>query len=601
LTLETLEDRVVPSGYTTGPLVQVSSTDLLAGNPLQSVALASDETEPQLAVDPTNPNHLVGVWHQDERLDIGSFLAVAAGASFDGGNTWHLGLVPGLEQASGGTLPQGGDPWVSIAANGDVYVSALAYDVPEDFGSTQRSQVLVAKSTDGGLTWGTPTALIDDVRTDPNLAFTNDKDALTTDPYNPRFAYDAWDRLELPPGLIGGRGKLTFTRTTDGGQTWEPARAIYDPGANHVINGAQVVVMPDDSLRLFFSELSLNVTGTGDLKLKDTLKVLRSMDHGQTWLDNGPPVTIAQMKGTAVLDPDTGNLVATDAVPDVGITVPLFDVAVDSHSGNLYTVWEDARWGGGQYNQIAFSQSTDGGQTWSEPVPINKTPSTIPAEDRPAFLPSIAVADDGTVAVTYYDFRFNDAAAGLPTDYWAIIGQPQGHKGLTDPDNWGNELRLTDHSFDLEKTEPSNGLFVGHYQGLSAIGNDFVALFAQSVSSDDPNSIFFRRISTGSPLAAAGVDPRIAALSGTAAGPAAGPTILLDNAAASLGSVANSTPREGPEFTTSANQSEQSRSDPLTVTSSEGSSPRSAAYGHHRSRGSGSFFPSAPSGLADAP
>jgi hypothetical protein len=261
-----------------------------------------------------------------------------------------------------------------------------------------------------------------------------------------------------------------------------------------VINGAQVVVMPDDSLRLFFSELSLKVTHGGDLKFKDTLKVIRSLDHGQTWLDNGSPVTIARMKGAKVLDPDNGNLVVTDAVPDEGITVPLFDAAVDPHNGNLYTVWEDARWEGGKANHIAFSQSTDGGRHWSKPIPINKTPSQIALANQSAFVPSIAVAADGTVAVTYYDFRFNDASPGLPTDCWAVIGRPNGPHGLTDPESWDHELRLTDHSFDLEKTETFDSYFVGHYQGLSAIGNDFVALFAQSVSSDDPNSIFFRRI-----------------------------------------------------------------------------------------------------------
>jgi hypothetical protein len=509
LALEALESRDLLSNYTLGPLVQVSSTSLLAGSPYENgPTFTNDETEPQLAVDPSNPKHLVGAWHQDMRAD-GFILGVVTGASFDGGQTWRLTILPGTEEATGGFLPDGGDPWVSIAPNGDVYASVLAYDEPGNgFDTTVRSQILVSKSTDGGLSWGAPTVVIDDVPQPPNIAITEDKDSITADPNDSRFVYDAWDRIQVPPGLIGGKGVLTFARTTDGGQTWEPARAIYDAGANHVAQAPQIIVMPDQSLRLFFSELTLTVTPHGDIKTKDDLKVMSSTDHGQTW---SVPVQIAAMKGIAVFDPDNGTFVTSNAVPGEGISVPIFDVAVDSHNGNLYTVWEDARFNGGQFNRIAFSQSTDGGRTWSDPVPINQTPKTIPVADRSAFIPSVAVAADGTVAVSYYDFRFNDANPGLPTDYWAVLGTPAGGQGLADPRAWGNELRLTDHSSDMELTDTidgqfvGDGLFVGDYQGLSAVGNDFLALFGQAVSADDPCSIFFRRIIADDPLEAASI------------------------------------------------------------------------------------------------
>jgi hypothetical protein len=483
------------SNYTLGSLVQVSSTSLLANSPLESIALANSESEPQLTVDPRNPNHLVGIWHQDIRLDDDSFLGVVTGASFDGGKHWHLTLLPGTEQATGGFLPGGGDPWVSFAGNGDVYASVLAYDVPGGYDTTVRSQVLVSKSTDGGLNWGAPTVVIEDVPQPPNIAIFNDKDSITADPFDARFAYDAWDRLQVPPGLIGGKGVLTFTRTTDGGQTWEPARGIYDPGTNHAVQAPQIIAMPDHSLRLFFSELALSVTPDGNVQMKDTLMVMRSTDHGQTW---SRPAEIAKMKGVAVFDPDNNTFVTSNAVPGEGLSIPIFDVAVDSHNGNLYTVWEDARFNGGQYNRIAFSESTDGGRTWSDPIPINQTPNNVPIADRSAFIPSIAVAADGTVAVSYYDFRFNDDASGLPTDYWTVVGTPARGRGLADPRAWGNELRLSDQSADLELTDTFDTLFVGDYQGLSAVGNDFLALFGQAVSADDPSSIFFRQIQSTS-------------------------------------------------------------------------------------------------------
>jgi hypothetical protein len=146
--------------------------------------------------------------------------------------------------------------------------------------------------------------------------------------------------------------------------------------------------------------------------------------------------------------------------------------------------------------QHPFAMSTDGGLTWSQPIQINQTPTDIPAGDQQAFRPSIAVARNGTVAVTYYDFRFNDPSPGLATDYWFVRGDPHGRGGLTNPANWGDELRLTDSSFDLEKAPDVSGPFVGDYQGLAAVGNGFLALFAQPHGTD-PDSIFSRQIKPG--------------------------------------------------------------------------------------------------------
>ena len=56
---------------------------------------------------------------------------------------------------------------------------------------------------------------------------------------------------------------------------------------------------------------------------------------------------------------------------------------------------------------IALSRSTDGGLTWSAPVRVNRDPSVQ------AFSPTVTVRDDGTIGVTYYDFRNNTTD---PTD-----------------------------------------------------------------------------------------------------------------------------------------------------------------------------------------
>jgi hypothetical protein len=183
----------------------------------------------------------------------------------------------------------------------------------------------------------------------------------------------------------------------------------------------------------------------------------------------------------------------------------MFDsIAVDRNTGNLYAVWIDGRFSNFQYNGIALSMSSDGGLTWSPPIPVNKTPNTVPAIDRQAWNPTVAVAADGTVAVSYYDFRNNTPAPGCPTDYWLAYWHPSAKAPATNPANW-REVRLTDTSFNLEqapvpgKNSILGGRFwLGEYEGLAAAGNDFVAVWAMpDGSSTNQGSIFFRRINSG--------------------------------------------------------------------------------------------------------
>ena len=103
----------------------------------------------------------------------------------------------------------------------------------------------------------------------------------------------------------------------------------------------------------------------------------------------------------------------------------LFDVAVNRTNGNLYAVWQDARFSGFQIDQIAFSQSTDGGATWSAPIKVNLTPTNIPIVRQQAFTPSVEVESDGTVVVTTTTSATMPDTAGLElADYWAVSCSP---------------------------------------------------------------------------------------------------------------------------------------------------------------------------------
>src|SRR6266542_3133140 len=65
LTVELLESRDLLSGFTLGPLVQVSGPSPFNGSPYQPEFGRNAETENFVAVDPTNPQHVVTAWFQD--------------------------------------------------------------------------------------------------------------------------------------------------------------------------------------------------------------------------------------------------------------------------------------------------------------------------------------------------------------------------------------------------------------------------------------------------------------------------------------------------------------------------------------------------------
>ena len=148
----------------------------------------------------------------------------------------------------------------------------------------------------------------------------------------------------------------------------------------------------------------------------------------------------------------------------------------------------------GNASSVEASLSADGGFNWSVPVPVNRTPTNIEPGNRQAWMPSIATADDGTIGVSYYDFRNNTPGPGLPTDFWLVHCHPTLLTPATDPRSWATETRLTDVSFDLETSfDLSGSYFLGDYMGLASAGTDFVALFNQSFATE-PGSIFFRRV-----------------------------------------------------------------------------------------------------------
>jgi hypothetical protein len=470
--------------YTAGPLIQVSTTNIMSdctadnAGSQNGTVVTNSEVEPWIDVNPLNSSNIVCIWQQDRWSDGGSRGDVI-GTTFDGGATWQTVQLAGTVLCNGGVYQRSTDPWVSFSPDGTLHAQVLAINEDPIVGGFGRNGVLTLTSTNGGLNWSSPVTLID--TSDPNVL--NDKDSLTADSTNPTLVYSVWDRLEPYKGNLSFfTGPTMFARSTDGGTTWEAAREINAPGKNKQTLGNQIVVQPTGNL----INLATFVVAGKKGAAANAIGTQRSKDHGVTWdkvkrnLKTQPRGAFAA-DGNEVFDPESQQALRSEEI------IPA--TAVDPVTGTLYAVWQDSRFSKHAIDEIAFAQSTTAGLKWSKPIKINLTPTGIALNNRQAFTPSIRVATNGTICVTYYDFRNNDAGTPLVTDVWAIFCKPTGGVAT----NWGNEVRLTDTSFDFLQAPNAEGFFLGDYQGLTAAGNDFLAFWCQS-HPGDPASAFLRRL-----------------------------------------------------------------------------------------------------------
>jgi hypothetical protein len=435
------------------------------------VVYLNAEVEPFVSVNPRDPNNLVATWQQD-RWSGGSANGLITATTVDGGATWTRTAIP-FSRCAGGNAGNGGDyqratdPWVTFAPDGAVFQMALASS-GGSFTAGSANAMLVSRSTDGGRTWGPVSTLIRD-----ESQFFNDKNSITADPTDPRYVYAVWDRL----GATGG-GPAMLARSTDGGATWEGARAIHDPGQRSQTIGNVVAVLPNGAVVDVFTQIDY----AANAPARATLNALVSVDKGGSW---SGPFRIADALAVGARDPDTGASIRD------GANLPQVAVAPNGH---LWVAWQDARFSGGEHDGIALARSSDGGQTWSAPAQVNSAPSAQ------AFTPSVHVTANGTIGVTYYDLRSNTAdASTLPTEL--ILARS------LDGTRW-IEHRVSP-PFDLATAPVARGYFLGDYQGLASADNVFVPVYVRTNSGDTANRTDVFAVATRS-LAAPGPSMGIA-------------------------------------------------------------------------------------------
>ena len=491
-----------------GPAVAASGASPIAGcdgdQPGSGVNFVNSEIEPWMSLNQADELNLIGAWQQD-RWNNGGSEGIVTASSFDGGLTWTTNANTKSSICTGGTVANGGnyerasDPWVDFSPDGTAYLMTLSVDSnPGGFG-TSPNAMLVMRSTDGGATWSDPITL----KRDENPNVLNDKNTLTADPNDSDFVYAVWDRLVSPPGetpnpeafenALAFRGPVWFSRTTNGGTSWETARLIYQPGTLNQTIGNQIVVLPDNAqfdgelvdVFDYIQNVANRPPGRGF-----SIQVIRSTDNGATWSKNAITVDRHNTFQGLVVDPDDPNP-ATNPVR-TGDIIP--QVTVDPNSGAIYVVFQDSRFG--PLSSIAFTQSLDGGLTWSPTIKINQTPTDISLGNQQAFNPVASVLDDGTIGVRYTDFRANQATPAidpLSTDEFISHCHPDTPTACANAANWGSEVKLTDASYNMRQAPFARGWFVGDYVGMDTDGEDWLPFWSQPFGTD-PGNAFVRRV-----------------------------------------------------------------------------------------------------------
>ena len=474
-----------PSPFATSACAAIDSaqTSVVSGiyNYLNS------EVEPWVAVDPTDGNHLVGAWQQDRWNDGGANGLVSA-YSTSGGSSWTEVALPFTSCYGAGGLDyqRASDPWVSIGPGkpasfgcaptakdcSTVYQIAIPFDE-----TTKRTAVAASVSYDGGATYTNTQTVIADpcsgvkspgyVCNNPKAFFLNDKESITADPTQPGYAYAVWDRLVAPPASPPGffrerafKGPAFISRTTDYGRTWSaPAQIVSTPSIDQTIGNVIVVDPRNGDLYDVFAYIQ-NISSNGGNR-GASIGFVKSTDHGVTW---GPRQTVTADNAIGVVDPNNVDP-TTNSAPAPLRTAAGLPQPVIGANGQLYVVWEGLNGATGT-DQAFITTSSDGGASWSTPSIVNSAYTS-----RPAYTPSVAVAPDGTVGVTYYQWDTATSTGLEPTVLYIQKSTSAGNSSIAP--TFGARTALSSE-FNGLAAPFAEGYFLGDYDGLVANSTGFI-------------------------------------------------------------------------------------------------------------------------------
>jgi hypothetical protein len=292
--------------------------------------------------------------------------------STNGGRSWTAGFLPATTvfATPAGIYPRASDPVVAFDARDKVWlISYLGIVTPAG-----PVDVLVSRSTDGGLTWGDPVVVSRD-------GHFNDKNWTVCDnTTSSRFYGNCY--TEFDDNTLGDL--IQMSTSTDGGETWGGA---LPTGNNAHGIGGQPLVQPSGNVIVPI----VGFAGRNFLMLSFT-----SGDGGASWSNTHIIARVAFR------------------LPNGGIraTIPLPSAEMDA-SGTVYAVWSDCHFEPScPASDLVLSTSSDG-RKWSK---LTRIPVDAKGSGVDHFIPGLAVdrstAGSGArLVLTYYYYPVANCTA----------------------------------------------------------------------------------------------------------------------------------------------------------------------------------------------
>jgi hypothetical protein len=330
-----------------------------------------------IAADPSNPQNIV-VGTSDGNCGEDGGATPGFLVSGDGGSDWSQYCMPGRGKADQFYYTAVGPPILGgydrngVAYIGSYYSNTLGAGNGDGF---QRSS--------DGVHWSAPAPAILSYKYEPSYCGMA-VDANASSPYVNSVYVSC-----VMVGEMEGKysNQLVVAHSSDGGATWQQVNV-----APPLIGGKEdlyttMTVGKDGTVYLSWQYCSQSSGCLANTPVY--MAFSKSTDGGNAW---STPVLIATVTLHGI--PNTPDAFITNT-PAIGV-----DDSNGPYAGNLYIVvynWT------GAFMQVVVARSTDGGSTWSKPVPV------APGITHDQFLPWIAVSPAGMVGVSWLDRR-NDPA-----------------------------------------------------------------------------------------------------------------------------------------------------------------------------------------------